>query len=144
MLDIDQVKTTLVPGELDAGTLDGKTYGVPMNMNVKSLVWYPKKAFEAKGYKIPKTIAELEALTNQIKADGTTPWCVGIQAGAATGWRWAPTGSRTSSCATAAPRSTTSGSSTRSPSPTRWSCRPARSSSWPWPTARSSAGARAW
>ncbi len=86
MVNLDQLKTTLVPGELDAGTLDGKTYGVPMSMNVKSLVWYPKKAFEAKGYKVPTTIAELEALTNQIKADGTTPWCVGIESAGATGW----------------------------------------------------------
>ena len=55
-------------------------------MNVKSLVWYPKKAFEAKGYKVPTTLAELETLTNQIKADGTTPWCVGMESAAATGW----------------------------------------------------------
>jgi alpha-glucoside transport system substrate-binding protein len=55
-------------------------------VNLKSLVWYPKKAFEAKGYKVPTTIAELEALTNQIKADGTAPWCVGIESAGATGW----------------------------------------------------------
>ena len=86
MVNLEQLKTTLVPGELDTGTLDGKTYGVPMSMNVKSLVWYPKKAFEAKGYQVPTTIAELEALTNQIKSDGTTPWCVGIESAGATGW----------------------------------------------------------
>src|SRR4029453_4612154 len=86
MLDINQLKGALVPGVLDVSTQDGKTYGIPANFNVKSLVWYPKKAFEAKGYKIPTTIAELEALTNQIKADGTTPWCVGIESAGATGW----------------------------------------------------------
>ena len=87
LLDKTKIESTLVPGELQAGTsTDGKLYGVPMSMNVKSLVWYPKKAFEAKGYKEPTTIAELESLTNQIKADGTTPWCVGIQSGPATGW----------------------------------------------------------
>src|SRR5215217_3563085 len=86
MLDVDSLRASLVPGILDTGTLEGKTYGVPMSMNVKSLVWYPKKAFEAKGYKTPTTIAELEALTNQIKADGTTPWCVGLESAAATGW----------------------------------------------------------
>jgi alpha-glucoside transport system substrate-binding protein len=86
MLNVDQLKPQLVPGVLDVGTLEGKVYGFPMNFNVKSLVWYPKKAFEAKGYKVPTTIAELEALTNQIKADGTTPWCVGIQSAGATGW----------------------------------------------------------
>ena len=86
MLDINSLKSQLVPGVLDVGTQDGKVYGFPVNFNVKSLVWYPKKAFEAKGYKVPTTIAELEALTNQIKADGTTPWCVGIESAGATGW----------------------------------------------------------
>ncbi|MFL6273067.1 MAG: ABC transporter substrate-binding protein, partial [Actinomycetes bacterium] len=86
MLDINGLKSQLVPGVLDVGTLDGKVYGFPVNFNVKSLVWYPKKAFEAKGYKVPTTIAELEALTNQIKADGTAPWCVGIESAGATGW----------------------------------------------------------
>ena len=87
LLDKTKIESTLVPGELAAGTsADGKLYGVPMSMNIKSLVWYPKKAFEAKGYKTPTTTAELEALTNQIKADGTTPWCVGIQSAGATGW----------------------------------------------------------
>jgi alpha-glucoside transport system substrate-binding protein len=86
ILNVDQLKSSMVPGILDTGTLDGKVYGVPASMNVKSLVWYPKKAFDAKGYKAPTTIAELEALTNQIKADGTPPWCVGIESAAATGW----------------------------------------------------------
>jgi alpha-glucoside transport system substrate-binding protein len=86
MLNVDQLRSSLVPGMLEAGTQDGKVYGAIVSMNVKSLVWYPKKAFEAKGYKVPTTIAELEALTNQIKADGTTPWCVGMEAAAATGW----------------------------------------------------------
>ena len=86
MLDINALKGSLVPGVLDVATQDNKTYGFPVNFNVKSLVWYPKKAFEAKGYKVPTTIAELEALTDQIKADGTAPWCVGIESAGATGW----------------------------------------------------------
>jgi alpha-glucoside transport system substrate-binding protein len=86
MLNIDQLESSLIPGALEGGSLDGKVYGVIMSANFKSLVWYPKKAFEAKNYQVPTTIAELEALTNQIKADGTTPWCVGIQSAGATGW----------------------------------------------------------
>jgi alpha-glucoside transport system substrate-binding protein len=86
MIDVEKLRPTLVPGVLEVGTLDGKVYGVITSMIVKSLVWYPKKAFEAKGYKVPTTIAELESLTNQIKADGTSPWCVGMESGGATGW----------------------------------------------------------
>jgi alpha-glucoside transport system substrate-binding protein len=87
IIDLNAVRSTLVPGELDAGTApDGKVYGSPMSMNVKSLVWYPKKAFAAKGWKEPTTTQELIDLTNTIKASGTAPWCVGIEAGPATGW----------------------------------------------------------
>jgi len=52
----------------------------------KSQVWYPQEEFEAAGYEIPTTWDELIALSDQIVADGDTPWCVGIESGAATGW----------------------------------------------------------
>jgi alpha-glucoside transport system substrate-binding protein len=53
---------------------------------VKSLVWYPKDDFDAAGYAIPETWDELLALTYQIADDFGTPWCIGIESGAATGW----------------------------------------------------------
>lgn len=85
-LDVNALQSALIPGILDAGAVDGKFYGVPVSTNVKSLVFYPKKQFEAKGYKVPTTQAELLALSNQIKGQGTTPWCLGIESSAATGW----------------------------------------------------------
>ena len=60
--------------------------GVWARVNGKSLVWYPKKDFDAAGYKIPQTWDELMALSDQIVSDGDTPWCIGIESGAATGW----------------------------------------------------------
>lgn len=57
----------------------GKDFG-------KSQVFYPKAAWEAAGYTIPTTWDELIALSDQIVKDGATPWCVGIESGAATGW----------------------------------------------------------
>ena len=50
------------------------------------MVWYPKKAFDAAGYKVPKTWDEMLALSDQIVADGSTPWCVGFESEGATGW----------------------------------------------------------
>ena len=85
-LDVEKLKSDFVPGTLDAGQVDGKYYGVPVSYNLKSLVFYPKKAFEAKGYAIPKTQQELTTLSNKIKADGTPPWCLGMESSAATGW----------------------------------------------------------
>ena len=54
--------------------------------NGKSLVWYPKKAWDAAGYEIPETWDELMALNQTIADDGDTAWCIGIESGAATGW----------------------------------------------------------
>jgi alpha-glucoside transport system substrate-binding protein len=67
---------------------DGKPMigGVFHRFNGKSLVWYPKDNFEKAGYKIPETWDELRALMDEIVADGDTPWCIGIESGAATGW----------------------------------------------------------
>src|SRR5688572_6283435 len=47
VLDTEQLETDMVAGALDAGTVDDKLYGLLLSMNVKSLVFYPKKAFEA-------------------------------------------------------------------------------------------------
>jgi alpha-glucoside transport system substrate-binding protein len=87
VLDINGLQQTLVPGELEAGTSqDGVVYGTPVSANLKSLVFYPKDKWEAAGYPIPKTQQELLDLTNRIKGEGKTPWCLGIGAAASTGW----------------------------------------------------------
>jgi alpha-glucoside transport system substrate-binding protein len=62
------------------------TAGIWARANGKSSVWYPKAEFDAAGYTVPTTWDELMALTAQIAADGDTPWCIGIESGAATGW----------------------------------------------------------
>lgn len=77
---------SLIPGVTDAGSVDGKLYGLLVSANVKGLVFYPKQAWDQAGYQVPKSIDELNSLTDQIKSDGTTPWCVGIGSDAATGW----------------------------------------------------------
>jgi len=86
VVDMDALKKSMTPGTLEAGTVDGKLYGLLTSMNVKSLVMYPKKAWAKAGYEPPKTIDELNTLTEKIKSDGNTPWCMGIEDGAATGW----------------------------------------------------------
>jgi alpha-glucoside transport system substrate-binding protein len=62
------------------------TAGIWARYNGKSEVWYPKAAFDKAGYKVPTTWDELMALSDQIVSDGDTPWCIGIESGAATGW----------------------------------------------------------
>lgn len=76
----------MTPGTLEAGQIDGTQYGLMISMNVKSLVFYNKQAWDQAGYKAPETLDDLAALTEQIKSDGGTPWCFGIESGTATGW----------------------------------------------------------
>ncbi len=85
-IDLAAIEGTLIPGFLDAVEQDGETWGVPMRMAVKSIVWYPTPAFEEEGYSVPETYEDLQALEEQIRADGNVPWCLGMESGGATGW----------------------------------------------------------
>ncbi|MFD1946112.1 ABC transporter substrate-binding protein, partial [Nocardioides aestuarii] len=86
VLDMDALQETMTPGTLEAGTVDGELRGLLVSMNIKSLVFYNKKAWDKAGYQAPESIDELNQLTEQIKSDGGTPWCMGIESEAATGW----------------------------------------------------------
>jgi len=62
-------------------------WSIPTKADVKSMIWYPVKAFAAKGYTVPKTWDELVALADKIVADGSKPFCVSAGGpGTATGW----------------------------------------------------------
>ena len=76
---------------IDLGTYanengEDELYGFFYKVDVKSLVWYSPENFEDAGYDVPETLEDLKALTEQIVADGETPWCIGLGSGGATGW----------------------------------------------------------
>lgn len=58
----------------------------PYKQDLKSLVWYVPDNFADAGYDIPETMEDLIALSEQMVADGNTPWCIGVESGGATGW----------------------------------------------------------
>ncbi|MEP0071795.1 MAG: ABC transporter substrate-binding protein [Marinomonas sp.] len=70
----------------DNGKGKKEFYGVFYRADLKSLVWYSPDNFDDAGYDVPETMEELKALTEEIVADGGTPWCIGLGSGAATGW----------------------------------------------------------
>ncbi len=84
--NIDDLNNLFGESFVALGEYKGKHYGVPTNINLKSMVWYPKAAFDEAGYKVPETWDDMLALSDQIVADGSTPWCVGFESGGATGW----------------------------------------------------------
>jgi len=71
---------------VDLGTVDGHVYGLFIAADFKSMVWYNTKAFEGRGYEVPTSWPALIALSDQIVADGGTPWAIGLESGAASGW----------------------------------------------------------
>ena len=64
-------------GWLKLGSSGGKLYGVPAKANSKSVIWYKPDSFKKYHFKIPKTWAQLLAITKKYKAKGLTPWAVG-------------------------------------------------------------------
>lgn len=84
--DIEQLKETFGDYFLSLGEHEGEHYGMPTNINLKSMIWYPKDDFDKAGYEVPTTWDELKALSDQIVADGGTPWCVGFKSEGSTGW----------------------------------------------------------
>ncbi|HEU4323221.1 MAG TPA: ABC transporter substrate-binding protein, partial [Roseiflexaceae bacterium] len=79
--------TNFAPFWKQLGTFEGQPYGMFHRVNAKGWIWYNKPAFEQAGYTVPKTWEELTALTEKMKASGTSPWCEGMESGQATGWK---------------------------------------------------------
>lgn len=71
---------------LDLGSTGGKWLAVPVKADIKSIIWYSPVQFEAFGYQVPATFEELDALVEQMVADGNVPWSMGMESGPATGW----------------------------------------------------------
>lgn len=89
-LDMDKIKSNYIQSWLDMATMTAPEgdimAGLWARVNGKSLVWYNKREFDAAGYMVPETWEDLMTLQDMIIADGDTPWAIGIESGAATGW----------------------------------------------------------
>ncbi len=87
------VRENYAAGEswVDLTTFEGPdgeedVYGMFYKADVKSLVWYVPENLEDLDYDVPETMEELISLSEEIVAEGETPWCIGLGSGAATGW----------------------------------------------------------
>jgi raffinose/stachyose/melibiose transport system substrate-binding protein len=68
--------TRLLPLFLDLGRYGGKLYALPKTYETLGL-FYNETLFSANNWKAPTTIAELEALAEEMKAKGITPFAAG-------------------------------------------------------------------
>ncbi len=70
---------------INPGTVNGKWLGLPVQVDVKTIIWYSPTNFKALGYKVPSTWDELNALADKMAADGNVPWSMGFESGDTTG-----------------------------------------------------------
>ena len=64
---------------LTQASVDGKIYAIPIKSNSVAMFFYDKAMWEEKGYEVPKTLTDLEALCDQMVADGITPFALANQ-----------------------------------------------------------------
>jgi raffinose/stachyose/melibiose transport system substrate-binding protein len=57
-------------------TVDGKIYAIPVKNDSVAMFFYDKAMWEEKGYEVPETISELEALCDKMVEDGITPFAL--------------------------------------------------------------------
>lgn len=87
VLDQNAMKQQYSDDWLKLGQVDAKQVGIFIKAALKWQIWYDPKTFsQVNGGVNPKTWDEMVALSNKIAGTGTTPWCIGLESGAASGW----------------------------------------------------------
>jgi hypothetical protein len=86
VIDLDAMAADYNEGWIEDGTVDDQFVGIFIKVAVKGLIFYNPEQFTAEGYEVPETFEDLDALVEQIKADGKTPWGIGVENDAASGW----------------------------------------------------------
>jgi alpha-glucoside transport system substrate-binding protein len=86
VLDMTAMRAQYSDSFIKLAQVDGKQVGIFIKAALKGPVWYNPKQFSAKGYTVPKTWDDLVSLSKKIADSGTTPWCIGLESGAASGW----------------------------------------------------------
>ena len=87
VIDTEAMTQEWNEGVVSAGSVDDHMVGVFIKASPKGFIWYNPQQFEAKGYEVPDDFDGLNSLVEQIKADGTTPWGIGLNSGAGSeGW----------------------------------------------------------
>ncbi len=86
VLDMAQMRKSYAQSWLDLGSVDGKLVDIFAKASLKGLVWYSPKNLKAAGLSIPTTFDQLMSTAMTISGRGVSPWSVGVESGAASGW----------------------------------------------------------
>jgi alpha-glucoside transport system substrate-binding protein len=86
VLDVPTYTSETAPALVTLGTVDSKLVGVFIKTAVKGLIWYSPKALTDIGTTPPATWDALQSYISANKSKATSPWCLGVESGAASGW----------------------------------------------------------
>jgi alpha-glucoside transport system substrate-binding protein len=86
VLDMSAMNQQYSSNWVKLGQYNGKTYSIFIKTSLKGLVFYDPKNFQSKSYDVPATWDALQTLDQKISSGGTTPWCIGLESGSASGW----------------------------------------------------------
>lgn len=74
------LKDAFIPGVKESYAVDGKTYGLPLELNI-SYVFYNKEIFEKYNLEVPKTFSEYKNVVKTLADNGVVPATVGAKDG---------------------------------------------------------------
>jgi alpha-glucoside transport system substrate-binding protein len=86
VLDTNQYQAEYAQSWIDLGTVDGKQVGIFIKTAAKGLIWYNPQVWQQNNFQQPANWDQMTQLAQQMPANGTTPWCIGLESGAASGW----------------------------------------------------------
>jgi raffinose/stachyose/melibiose transport system substrate-binding protein len=72
----DGLKDSFVSGTTEAYALEGKTYGLPLELNIAP-IYYNKEIFEKHNLEVPKTYSEFQNVVKTLASKGVAPIALG-------------------------------------------------------------------
>jgi alpha-glucoside transport system substrate-binding protein len=86
VFDMTTLKDQISNQWIQLGTINNKLVGVFMDASIKGLIWYDPVNIGKLGIQQPKTWDDMMATSQKIASSGTTPWSIGLESGASSGW----------------------------------------------------------
>ena len=85
ILDVTTYKSETAAPLVSLGTVNGTLVGVFIKTSIKGLIWYDPKVNDFSASP-PTTWDALQAAITANASKAASPWCLGIESGAASGW----------------------------------------------------------
>ena len=85
LVGADQLSANFSPSLIETASTGDQVYGIFSTVNLGGLIWYDPNVYD--GPTEPESWdALIEWSRDKAAADGVTPWCIGLESGAASGW----------------------------------------------------------